>query len=84
MKETQEIYDNAAHQTRAAQQANDRVMGLDSDNCNKRQTLQDRVRHQLADAEHIAQKTNRLAELKYLLDKNPEVARILDLIEEVR
>lgn len=46
--------------------------------------LRDRVNGQLQDAIRNTQKAQRLAELQDLLDKNPEIARIFDLVEEVR
>lgn len=46
--------------------------------------LRDRVGRQFREARDNAEKANRLDELCFLLDKNPEVARILDLIEIVR
>ncbi len=50
----------------------------------KRLSLSESVASQLYRAEREARKLQLLGELKYLLDKNPEVARILDLIEETR
>ena len=49
-----------------------------------RDNLRNRVERQMCDAARAGRKAERLAELGMLLDKNPEVARILDLIEEVR
>jgi len=46
--------------------------------------LQERVSNQLRRAVQESGKAQRLAELQQLLERNPEVARILDLIEEVR
>jgi hypothetical protein len=46
--------------------------------------LRERIAAQRFHAERESVKANRLAELEYLLDKNPEVARILDLMEQVR
>lgn len=49
-----------------------------------RPSLGERVANQLGKARRESRKESRLAELSYLLEKNPEVARILDLIEDVR
>ncbi len=49
-----------------------------------RQSLRDAVEQQLGDAELAVYRANQLAELRGLLDKNPDVARILDLVEVVR
>ncbi len=46
--------------------------------------LRERVAADLRHAQRNASKENALHELTYLLDKNPEVARILDLMEVVR
>ena len=46
--------------------------------------LRDRVGKQAAEASRQSHKAERLQELAYLLDKNPEIARILDLMEDVR
>jgi predicted Zn-dependent peptidase len=46
--------------------------------------LRERVSSQLRDINRQEKKGLRLAELQHLLDKNPEVSRILDLLEEVR
>lgn len=45
--------------------------------------IRDRVRNAEYRAESEARQAGRMAELGALLDKNPDVARILDLIEEV-
>lgn len=50
----------------------------------KRASLRERVSDQLYRARSESGKCSRLEELTFLLEKNPEVARILDLIEEVR
>ena len=49
-----------------------------------RVSLRERISSQRRNAAREGNKEIRLAELEHLLDKNPEVARILDLIEEVR
>jgi biotin synthase-related radical SAM superfamily protein len=46
--------------------------------------LFERVRMQARSAERETHRAMRLAELSHLLEKNPEVARILDLMETVR
>lgn len=43
-----------------------------------------RVESELNRARRESNRANRLEELQYLLHKNPDVARILDLMEEVR
>lgn len=49
-----------------------------------RASLRERVAMDLGRARRESRKLERLSELEFLLDKNPEVARILDLIEDVR
>lgn len=46
--------------------------------------LRDRVRDQLSRASQEASRASRLDELETLLDKHPDVARILDLVEDLR
>lgn len=61
------------------------------DNCNEEPatksavpTLRDRIRNQRYRSESEAKNAGLLAELEYLLDKNPEVARILELLDRIR
>lgn len=49
-----------------------------------RTSLTERVASDLYRAIRESRRSHKLEELKYLLEKNPEVARILDLMEEVR
>lgn len=49
-----------------------------------RPSLRERVTSHLYRARKEADTRNRLEELQFLLDKNPDIARILDLIEDVR
>lgn len=49
----------------------------------KRASLRERCEYAQRQAHVNANKERRMMELGALLDKNPEVARILDLIEEV-
>ena len=49
-----------------------------------RQPLREAIHYQLRDAARQSRKAAQLDELAMLLDKNPEVARILDLMEVVR
>lgn len=49
-----------------------------------RTPLVDRVNAQRAKAEVEAWRASKLAELAHLLEKNPDVARILDLVELVK
>lgn len=44
-------------------------------------TLRDRVAQNLANAQREARRTDALYELQHLLEKNPDVARILELLE---
>lgn len=46
-------------------------------------SLRQRIKSQLRRAQDEARKENALHELEYLLDKNPEVARILDLLDQI-
>lgn len=46
--------------------------------------IRERVGSQLRESNRQLEKAGRLNELAFLLDKNPEVARILDLLDEVR
>jgi hypothetical protein len=49
-----------------------------------RDSLRDRVRSQVQQANRQAIRAGRLSELEYLLDKYPEVGRILELMDDVR
>lgn len=49
-----------------------------------RASLRERVMRDLARARHESHKTYQLTELADLLEKHPDVARILDLVESVR
>jgi hypothetical protein len=49
-----------------------------------RTPLCERVARQLSESRRHEQKAERLAELSDLLEKHPDFARILDLVEEVR
>lgn len=57
---------------------------IESLNKEYRPSLHDRVQKQLAHSREEIKRCEKLAELNRLLTKNPEVARILDLIDEVR
>lgn len=48
-----------------------------------RETLTNRLRSRRVDSARQAERREQFDELIYLLDKNPEIARILDLIEAV-
>lgn len=48
-----------------------------------RDNLQQRVASQTRRAQRESRKANKLSELQYLLDKYPDFARILTLLEEV-
>jgi hypothetical protein len=50
----------------------------------RRPSLRERVSMDLAKAQRESRREMRLAELHELLARNPEVARILDLMEDVR
>ena len=47
-------------------------------------SLRERIERQAQSAEYQGMKASRLRELSALLEKHPEVARILDLMSEVR
>ena len=49
-----------------------------------RPNLRDRIEGQAQSAEYQGMKAARLRELSVLLEKNPEVCRILELMSEVR
>lgn len=49
-----------------------------------RPSLAERVTTQISRARREARQLDRLSELRYLLEKNPEVARILDLMESLK
>lgn len=57
---------------------------LDGDGEAKRENLQERVARRLSRARSESRKEARLEELDYLLRKNPEVARIIELIEDMQ
>ncbi len=62
--------------------AGEALRGLDSTGpC--QDGLTDRIGQQINHALRERRKLDRLEELRHLLDKNPEVARILELIEQV-
>lgn len=48
-----------------------------------RETLRERVRNRVVRAERDYRRAQRLHELGDLLDRNPEVCRILELMEEM-
>ncbi len=48
-----------------------------------RESLSGRFRSRLNQAQQESRKAEQLNELLYLLDKHPEIARILDLVEAV-
>jgi hypothetical protein len=48
-----------------------------------RPRMRDRLDQRRADMERRSQQADKMRELVALLDKNPEVARILDLLEEL-
>jgi hypothetical protein len=47
-------------------------------------TLRERIRNQRCRAQNESRRLEQLHELEYLLEKHPEVARILELMEAVR
>lgn len=64
---------------------NGSTMCLDKDaNMAGRPSLRDQVERQKYEAVRASHKAERMKELAYLLDKHPDVARILDLLEDVR
>ncbi len=80
-----------AEQARVVQELRSGMLGSNSCGSNEtakscdpaRPLLRDRVAMQLRRAENEGAKASRLAELQYLLDKNPEVARILELVKGI-
>lgn len=78
----QEAY-AAANHIRATQAELKGMAGCDV-NATGRPSLRDRVSSDLRCAIDQSRKAEQLRELSFLLDKNPEVARILDLMEIVR
>lgn len=83
-----------AYQTQCAEKAsenpncdtvgtmNGAPIGYAGESCT-RASLRERVASQTHRARKESRRLDRLNELEYLLDKNPEIARILDLLEEV-
>ena len=57
---------------------------LEPDQEPARPNLAERVTSQLRQAERQAPRAMRLAELKHLFEKHPDVARIFELMDEVR
>jgi hypothetical protein len=77
--EQKKNYAERANQTQAQ-------MGLASDPYLEpaRPNIMERVANDLRRAQRESRKADRLGELEYLLNKHPDIARILDLIEDVR
>lgn len=63
--------------------ANTPIQATGSLGCDVAETFSDRLRSRRGRAERESWKANQIGELLYLLEKNPEVSRILDLIESV-
>lgn len=85
MSETADLRYDAQQQAAGAFTAGPGSMaGALHDQKNARPSLLDRVGGARHRAEHAAVNCARLEELAYLLDSNPAVARILDLIEQTR
>lgn len=82
MKEMNETLSAAAAQCRTEVQYGGGAMG-GALNGPAMDNLMGRIASQCKRAQRSAMKAERLGELQYLLDKNPEVARILTLLEEV-
>ena len=82
-QQAQREYENAKNtaNTCGAALGIDRLMGLDEP---RRASLRDRGAYQQRDAIRASRQADQLAELALLLERNPEVARILDLMEIVR
>ena len=73
----------------SSNQANSRLAqsgccGLGATTQSARSALCERIEGQAQSAEYQGLKAVRLRELSALLDKHPDIARILDLLEEVR
>lgn len=71
--------DQAAYQTQSGMLGSQTAM---TQAC--RTPLRDRIYRQMEESNMQARKLERLSELAGLLEKNPDIARILDLIEDVR
>ena len=76
--EKQREYESMAQ----AQCGQARTMGLANDTPS-RESVRSRVERKTREAVRAGRQAQQLAELGALLDKNPEVARILDLFEEL-
>lgn len=76
---SQYAYQNTAQ----AQTAGTTSGGLTGCDYPKRENLRERLNYRLVRAYRDADKLAKTQELAALLDKNPEVARILDLVEEL-
>jgi hypothetical protein len=78
------IYESDKAENSANLKAGMSTPGLDNANEARRASLRERVENQKNHSCREARRVERLVELAYLLDKHPDVARILELIDEVR
>lgn len=69
--------------TQTGMAGNQGAMGLKQDAAETRETLTGRIRDKMHRAQRESRNADQLRELTYLLDQNPVLARILDLMEEV-
>ncbi len=75
--------EKAAYQAQMAQTSGASIGGAYASEP-KRSTLAERIGMDLHSARRQSARRERLEELSFLLDKNPEIARILDLLEDVK
>lgn len=71
------------HQDQCAQAINGSI-GLAGETKCAVPSLRERISKQRLYAQIESRRADALMELEYLLDKNPELARILDLLEQVK
>ncbi len=72
---------NAMNQAKAQQSTGAAIGGCGLDSEPMRESLTGRFRNRLRRHQREGRKADQLGELLHLLEKNPEVARILDLVD---
>jgi hypothetical protein len=82
MEAKKRAYENQAKAGAPIEQTQGAMLNTYDQPC--RTSLRDRIESQLNRARTESRKVERLDELAFLLSKNPDVARILDLLEDVR
>jgi len=82
------ITERLAQQNRVLEQAEKMqaqgMVGRNETSEPAQESMRERFQYRLSRATREARSKERLEELLYLLDKNPEVARILELIESLQ